>query len=107
MNLYNMKLGDSEWWSGPDIQVTRVPGGWIYGSTDSNGNICSQIFVPFNTEFMENSEPSYLADSSAGTPVQQLTEAIALVRDNSNLLMSTDRESFLLKLAALEATASV
>ena len=41
------------------------------------------------------------------TDTQQLKEAIAVVRDNTGLLMSTDRESFWLKLAAMEATASV
>jgi hypothetical protein len=47
------------------------------------------------------------AEEMAENNRQQLKEAIATVRNHANLLLSTDRESFLLSLTAMEATASI
>ena len=58
-------------------------------------------------------QQKYLLERAAGkaesvtTGTQQLKQAIALVRSNSDYLMSTDRAAFLLSLTALEATACV
>jgi len=68
MNFYDMKLGDSFWYSGISCQVVRVPGGWLFQSADTLRNIIpSMSFVPFNNEFMENSAPSELAATTANS----------------------------------------
>ncbi len=48
--LYDMKLHDLMK-PYPWIDVTRVPGGWIYTTTFNEAT--SQCFVPFNREFDE------------------------------------------------------
>lgn len=48
--LYNMKLHDKK--ISPEINILRVPGGWIYTIYDCEDKI-SSVFVPFDNGFME------------------------------------------------------
>ena len=50
-NLYDLKLGEAIGVSslnGSCVSVLRVPGGWVYFSSNGGG-----VFVPFNDEFMK------------------------------------------------------
>jgi hypothetical protein len=54
MNLYDMKLFDSFWNSSINCNIIRVPGGWIFQTTDSSqSSVSAMSFVPFNNEFIE------------------------------------------------------
>lgn len=57
MAIYELKLHDSTWVEekGLNINILRVPGGWIYNQRLLNETITS-VFVPFNTEF-NNKKP--------------------------------------------------
>ena len=46
--IYTMKLGEIIKFA--YMEVTRVPGGWIFFS--GNGDTSCMVFVPFNNEFM-------------------------------------------------------
>jgi len=46
--IYSMDIGE-EFQLSPSMSVMRVPGGWLYLST--NPNVTMQTFVPFNEEF--------------------------------------------------------
>lgn len=52
IDLYAMKLHDSVIVSSPYMQVTRVPGGWLYLALNVNDipNACA-VFVPYDNEF--------------------------------------------------------
>ena len=43
-NIYGMKLHDMIVMKGKEIEVLRVPGGWIYTLTD----LATSVFVPFD-----------------------------------------------------------
>jgi hypothetical protein len=52
-SIYELKFHESLSFSDgehKDINITRVPGGWIYRILDSDFN--NTIFVPFSDEFM-------------------------------------------------------
>jgi len=54
--LYDMKLHDQRTLYHPGIDgiswsITRVPGGWIYSSPNTNNSV--SVFVPFDNEFMK------------------------------------------------------
>ena len=50
-DIYKMKLHEAIKLDGyPDIVITRVPGGWIYG----DWNIVGGCFIPYNKEFHNN-----------------------------------------------------
>lgn len=52
MDLYEMKLHDTFVVSSPYMQVTRVPGGWIYLMLNVNGiPDTNAVFVPLHNEF--------------------------------------------------------
>jgi len=40
----------------PDLYIIRVPGGWIYCTTNDNLNFASSTFVPYNNEFESDEE---------------------------------------------------
>lgn len=48
--LYEMKLHEEkelgEW-----SYVVRVPGGWIYQTTNDDYDVLSQVFIPWHNEF--------------------------------------------------------
>lgn len=49
-SIYNLELHETVFIrpkNGPDYQVTRVPGGWLYSIDEGT----SPAFVPFNPEF--------------------------------------------------------
>jgi len=50
MSLYDMDLGQTDWFVLHESRVTRVPGGWWFFREDTSYN---GIFVPYNTEFAE------------------------------------------------------
>lgn len=84
MNLYEMKVLDSYWFSEITCQVIRVPGGWIFQSFNADGGVLlSSCFVPFDNEFMENSAPEELAATVPGVPAANTqSAAIAQIADN-------------------------
>jgi len=53
--VHVMKLHDTLTPSSLDVQIVRVPGGWIYNTYSSRGNdgeySFSGVFVPFSNEF--------------------------------------------------------
>ena len=62
--LYEMKLHETITPTGKDMQICRVPGGWVYrffslhqeqgGSGSWSENyVVDSVFVPFNNEFQE------------------------------------------------------
>ena len=57
--IYDLKLHEYIHTEGNNIYVTRVPGGWIYETINSeinmgeNNNIYRPVFVPFNNEFQK------------------------------------------------------
>ena len=58
-SIYLLQLHDSlRLPEDSDIQVTRVPGGWIYRythhSNNSNTHSESMVFVPFNLDFRDD-----------------------------------------------------
>jgi len=76
MNLYEMKLGDSVWVSEFESNVLRVPGGWLFRSSDGVRDIyTSSTFVPFDNEFIKTSEQG----EPPATDRQRLKPAISLV----------------------------
>lgn len=57
MNIYDLKFGEHQWFSEMNCNVLRVPGGWLFREhTVDIGIIACSTFVPFNNEFMENSD---------------------------------------------------
>lgn len=54
-SLYEMQLGDYLVLGEMNMQILRVPGGWIFSSL-TTANDClpfGTVFVPFNNEFQE------------------------------------------------------
>lgn len=53
--IYEMKLGDSLWSEQMSCNIVRVPGGWLFQTSDVGSTyIATMCFVPFNNEFMQN-----------------------------------------------------
>jgi hypothetical protein len=44
-NWYNLGLGEV-YIEGYDCMIKRVPGGWVYSTSDQ------MVFIPFNNEFL-------------------------------------------------------
>jgi len=104
MNLYEMKLGDSVWVSEFESNVLRVPGGWLFRSSDGERDIyTSSTFVPFNNEFMKTSEQG----ESPATDRQQLKAEIAAlipkVQAQVNYFCNEDMSFVLSKMRQLSA----
>ena len=51
LNIYGLGLHE-EILIGKQTSIMRVPGGWIYYLC-TNGDAVSQIFVPYNQDFIE------------------------------------------------------
>jgi hypothetical protein len=50
--LYEMELHECRTVSSPYMQITRVPGGWIYTTLPVNDlTIPTSTFVPYDNEF--------------------------------------------------------
>lgn len=52
--LYGLKLHESKYFEfefGLQLQVIRVPGGWIYQYVRLDANSMWAVFIPFNNEF--------------------------------------------------------
>lgn len=65
MNLYDMKFGESRWHCEMRSNILRVPGGWIFRTSDNERDIyISSVFVPFNNEFMQESEDGVSPNSA-------------------------------------------
>lgn len=57
--LYNIPLHKlTQLVSNSGIYIMRVPGGWIYSWATGNEDEVG-IFVPYNTEFLEEEEVNY------------------------------------------------
>lgn len=93
MNLYDMKLGESFWSSEMDSSILRVPGGWLFRIWDQEHGVhTSSTFVPFDNEFMGTADTKEEPQNSSASPVQQLKQAIALVRSEGLRCLPSDSD---------------
>lgn len=51
--IYEMKLHDQINFEDKFVQVTRVPGGWLYDCYFTDNETSNAVFVPFDNEFQD------------------------------------------------------
>lgn len=65
MKIYDLELHDKLTLPDGDIQVLKVPGGWIYTITTFEG-VTNSVFVPFDKDLKNEGVPYILMDRYTG-----------------------------------------